>query len=361
MYMKKSLIYLALLFIFTVCRAQTEVKQYVPGATAESVTYFLPKTALRLTVIAEKEVYTPGQFCKYANRYLRLTDVEQDGYTRWRITSIILTPYGVPDATKSYSILFKKKTVAPLVSLTADGIILGINCKGEEDAAPALPELKEAKKHLNPRDYMSQDILSAGSNAKIAELTAEEIYDLRESRTALIKGEADNMPKDGAQLRLMLEQLSLQETALSQLFKGIRDTTTEVFNIELTPTEYIDKMVLFRFSEKLGILDGDDLAGDPIYLSLSQVNVLPEPSEEENEKKKGKPDDGVFYNVPGRATAKVYSAEQEFCKREIPMAQFGSVETLGSALFDKKTPTQVLFYSSNGGIKQIIETTSGEK
>ena len=40
---------------------------------------------------------------------------------------------------------------------------------------------------------MNQEILSAGSNAKIAELTAEEIYDIRDSRTALIKGEADNM------------------------------------------------------------------------------------------------------------------------------------------------------------------------
>lgn len=360
--MRKSLIYLTLFFIITVCRAQTEVKQYVPGATAESVTYFLPKTAIRLTVITEKEVYTPGQFCKYSNRYLRLTDVQDEGYTKWEIKDIILTPYGVPDATKSYSILFKKKTVAPLVSLTADGIIAGINCKGEVESGPVLPELKEVRKHLNPRDFLSQDILSAGSNAKIAELTAEEIYDIRESRAALIKGEADNMPKDGAQLRLMLEQLSLQETALSQLFKGVRDTTTEVFSIELTPTEYIkDKMVLFRFSERLGVLDGDDLSGEPIYLSLNEVNVIPETSEEESEKKKSKPSDGVFYNVPGRVSARVFSSDKEFCKKEIPMGQFGSVEVLGSALFDKKTTTQVQFFTSNGGIKQIIETTSTEK
>lgn len=358
--MKRNLIYLVLSLTITVSRAQTEVKQYMPGSTDESVTYYLPKTALRLTVITEKEVYTPGQFCKYANRYLQLTDVENEGYTKWHITNIILTPYGVPDTSKSYSILFKKKTLAPLVSLTSDGIILGINCKGEEDATPQLPELKETKKHLNPRDYMSQDILSAGSNAKIAELTAEEIYDVRDSRTALIKGEAENMPKDGAQLKLMLDQLSVEETALSQLFKGVRDTITEIFSIELTPTEYIDKMVLFRFSEKLGILDGDDLAGEPIYLTLNEINVLPEPTEEEKEKKKGKSDEGVFYNVPGRALVKIFSAEQEYCKREIPMAQFGSVETLGNALFDKKTATQIWFHSSNGGIRQISETATGE-
>ena len=39
--------------------AQTEVSPYVPGATVEGVTYYLPRTALRLAVVAEKQVYTP--------------------------------------------------------------------------------------------------------------------------------------------------------------------------------------------------------------------------------------------------------------------------------------------------------------
>ena len=47
--------------------AQTEVSPYVPGATVEGVTYYLPRTALRLVVVAEKQVYTPGgiqQICR---------------------------------------------------------------------------------------------------------------------------------------------------------------------------------------------------------------------------------------------------------------------------------------------------------
>ena len=136
-----------------------------------------------------------------------------------------------------------------MVGLTSEGILLSINTDGEEEPLPAVPKGNDAPKRLNPRDYMNQEILSAGSNAKIAELTAEEIYDIRDSRTALIKGEADNMPKDGAQLKLMLDQLTMQETALTQLFKGTVDTSTEVFTIELTPAEFTDRMVLFRFSE----------------------------------------------------------------------------------------------------------------
>ena len=38
----------------------------------EGVVYYLPKTEIELQVIATKVVYTPGEFCQYADRYLRL-------------------------------------------------------------------------------------------------------------------------------------------------------------------------------------------------------------------------------------------------------------------------------------------------
>lgn len=340
--------------------AQTEVSPYVPGATVEGVTYYLPRTALRLVVVAEKQVYTHGEFSKYADRYLRLSQINQEPYTKWSIKSIDMVPYGVPDPQKVYSIQLKKRTVAPLVGLTSEGILLSINTDGEEEPLPAVPKGNDAPKRLNPRDYMNQEILSAGSNAKIAELTAEEIYDIRDSRTALIKGEADNMPKDGAQLKLMLDQLTMQETALTQLFKGTVDTSTEVFTIELTPAEFTDRMVLFRFSEKLGVVDNDDLSGEPVYLSLKNMNTLPQPVvDEKAAKKKGKMEEGVYYNVPERVAVSVFNASREFCKGEFPMGQFGHVEILSNVLFDKKTTTQVTFYPSNGAIKQL--TDNGEE
>ena len=90
--------------------AQTEVSPYVPGATVEGVTYYLPRTALRLVVVAEKQVYTPGEFSKYADRYLRLSQINQEPYTKWSIKSIDMATYGVPDPQKVYSIQLKKRT-----------------------------------------------------------------------------------------------------------------------------------------------------------------------------------------------------------------------------------------------------------
>ena len=58
--------------------AQTSTSSYQPGVTPEGMVYFLPKTAVRIVVQVEKTTYTPGEFCKYADRYLRLKDVESE-------------------------------------------------------------------------------------------------------------------------------------------------------------------------------------------------------------------------------------------------------------------------------------------
>ncbi len=358
--MKTKSLLCALALCATGATAQTEVAPYIPGATVEGVTYYLPKTALRIIVLAEKQVYTPGEFCKYANMYLRLPNVSPEPSTRWSIKKITIAPYGVPDPQKVYNIPLKKRTVAPLVGLTQDGILLSINTEGDEDTLPEIPGNTNAPKRPNPRDFMNQEILSAGSTAKIAQLTAEEIYDLRESRNALIKGEADNMPKDGAQLKLMLDQLDLQDAALTQLFKGTTDTTIEPFCIDVTADELTDKMVLFRFSEKLGLVDNDDLAGSPVYLSLQDKHTVPQPvTDEKTAKKKDKMEEGVYYNVPARVAATIFDNRTTYAKGEYAMGQFGTVEILSNVLVDTKTTTKVTFNQMNGSIKQITDSLEG--
>ena len=78
---------------------------------------------------------------------------------------------------------------------------------------PLAPQRK-----ANPRDFLTEEILMASSTAKMAELVAKEIYNIRESKNALLRGQADNMPSDGAQLKIMLDNLNLQEEAMTEMF-----------------------------------------------------------------------------------------------------------------------------------------------
>ena len=352
--MKRVALLLVSLLYLTIGMAQTEVNRFVPGTTVDGVNYFMPQTAFRITVVAEKKVTMPGELNKYAFRYLRMQDVVQEGSTEWSIKSITMEPYGVPDRSKAYNVKLKPKTAAPLVSLTHDGILLAINTDAEETTLPPLPQGTPAETPLNPKQYMSQEILSAGSTAKMAELCAQEIYDIRESRNALIRGEADNTPKDGEQLRLMLDQLDTQARALEQLFSGYTQTSTEVFSLNYIPTSETTKDILFRFSQLSGVVDKDDLSGQPVYISISNMGNLPTKQENpETDKKKMKMEQGIYYNVPAREAVKIFDVDQTLLQAECSMGQFGYTEILSNLLFDKKTTTKVTFHQETGGIKKL--------
>jgi hypothetical protein len=336
--------------------SQTDVESFVPGSTLEGVCYFLPRTAFRVTVIAEKTTTKPGDFYKYADRYLRLQNVPTEESIQWNLKSIKLEPYGKPDKSKAFSIKLKSKTVAPLVGLSRDGLLLSINCDADESVLPDLPKPEKAPAPENPRSYMTQEIIAAGSTAKMAELCAQEIYDIRDSKNALIRGEAENTPKDGAQLKLMLDQLDKQASVLESLFCGTTQTDTEVFSFFYDPQEETERDILFRFSKKLGVLDYENLAGEPVTVSLKVLETIPTSvTLEEVSKKKAKMEHGVYYNVPARTKINVTYNGQEFVNMETPMAQFGVVEILSNTLFDKKTNTQVTFFQTTGGTKDVME------
>lgn len=57
------------------------------------------------------------------------------------------------------------------------------------------------------------------------------------------------MPKDGAALKLMLDNLDEQEQAMMQMFAGITNREDKTLTIRVTPTEDMKDKVAFRFSK----------------------------------------------------------------------------------------------------------------
>ena len=182
----------------------------------------------------------------------------------------------------------------------------------------------------------------------MAELIAKEIYSIRESKNALVRGQADFMPKDGEQMRIMLETLEAQEEALTEMFTGkyIKTETNNVVLIE--PEGDIEKEVAFRFSNKLGAVSTNNLAGEPIYISLKNMNSIQIP--ELDTKKKV---DGVAYNVPGKAIVTLTKEGKTIVEEEMPITQFGVVEYLAPALFNKNSTIQVTFNPNTGGLVKV--------
>ncbi len=339
------------LFLTTATFAQTEVITGVMQGKDYGVTYQLPKTQIEIVVKVNKVTYTPGEFSKYADRYLRLSDVSTEPQEHWELTSARASSIGVPDSEATYFVKLKDKTVAPFMELTPDGIIKSINMASipVTSAAPVTPAATQPRKQVDPRDFLTEEILMASSSAKMAELIAKEIYSIRESKNALLRGQADNMPKDGAQLKLMLDNLNIQETAMTEMFSGVTSKEEKVYTIRITPTKDVDGQVVFRFSKKLGIVGNNDLAGEPIYLTIKDLKTVNIPTVDDKKKKV----EGIGYNVPGRASVVLKAGNKNLFEGELPITQFGIREFLAPELFNKNSTIKVSFNPATGGLIKV--------
>ena len=83
--------------------AQTQVAPYRPGLTPEGITYFLPKTSVRIVLEVEHTRTEPGEYARYAERYLRLKDVAIQPTDKCTITLSRLEPFGQPDPKQAYT------------------------------------------------------------------------------------------------------------------------------------------------------------------------------------------------------------------------------------------------------------------
>lgn len=337
------------LLILTAINANAQFSAFKPGVVADGVNYALPRTGITMDVTVRKVTYTPGDFARYADRFLHITNVQQTASTEWNINGISLQQCAEPDSLKYFTVKMKDKTVAPMAQLTDDGVIVAINNTVD------LPEAKEFKKYtsdnrLDSKKYLTADILAATSIAKMAELTAQEILDIRDSKNAIKRGQVESMPKDGPSLKIVLDELNLQENALMQLFIGYRDTTITTETFKVVPEGDIKDEVVFRFSKKLGFVDADDLAGEPYYISIQNQNTVPQPTELEQKKRKIA---GIVYNMPSLANVTLRNATSTIYEKELPFGQFGTIDVLSSTLFGKDSTTKVTFNPLTGGLLHI--------
>ena len=363
--MKSILTAMLVLFGYMTAMAQTTISSYVPGVTTEGAAYYLPKTVINVSITTEKTTYIPGELCQYAERYLRITGISNKEDSYYTLLSATLTTGGIPDEKKLYHILFTPNSIAPLVSLTESGILQGIyTAITDVPSVDVVASTTPSSPHkVSPRSYMTEEMLMTGSKAKLAELVAKEIYNIRESKNLIIRGQNEHMPKDAASLQIILAGLQEQEEALTQLFTGTTTKETSVQTYQVIPEGNVERVILGRFSRKLGLLNGDDLAGAPIYVDVKSKLVVPAPVVESVastslKSKKSKDthlQDGLVYNLPGKALVKVYTNVQTLSEETFSLAQLGHTETLSSTLLSKKKNIKVTLDPTTGALLRVVE------
>lgn len=356
--MKKIwLVAIITLFACIGANAQSTQKLTATKASEYGIIYSLPTTVVDITIEIEKTIKKSGEFYRYAKKHLNTNDAIATESHSSVLKSITITPRGVADPKQQYLMQFKSGST-PFLIINEENLPLAINTdKLPSTSKVSLPKAIEAT--LTPleteaaKQVISGEIAQSQSSAKRAELAAAQLYALRQTRQDILNGEADQMPADGKAMELVLSNIQAQENALIAMFVGTTQVSTEVKTITFTPEEAIDNDIIARISATEGVIDANDLAGEPIYISLEIVEQGELPITEKGTPKTF-PKGGVAYNIPGKVALKIKSQGKTFCDEIISTAQHGVVFGIDPKMFsDKKAPAYLLFNPTTGAIQEL--------
>lgn len=355
----KSYILTLLLIISSCASAQKTVRVNAVKANDYGVVYSLPVTSFEVTLTIKKSTYQRGDFYTFAQRYLAIDNPVIENRVVYSLEDINVVNRGIPDKNNSYMVAFRPKSVEPFVFLREDGLIVSINAEPESEVRADLIIPAGVSGSENPRRYLSQETLMAGSTAKQAELVARQIFDLRRSRSDILSGEAESMPPDGNAYNVVMSEIDRQEKALTELFAGSLETEYFTKTVVVVPEQNnIDRQVIARFSEKLGVVDVDNLAGEPIHLSLTNKTpkVDMQLSAKELQRLESKLSEGIVYNIPAKADLVIEFKNRVAKNMEVDVVQFGTKDVLVRRMFDNnKQPIKVFFYPELGAVKQVVQ------
>ncbi|MCM1489672.1 MAG: DUF4831 family protein [Muribaculum sp.] len=354
--MIKKVITAAMIASATIAGAQNTKILTAEKSNEYGIVYSLPLTALEVEITARHQVAKQGPFFLYAKKSIGNDNVVREDAEKWEITEVKVTPYGVPDSETQYLMQLKPGALT-FVAVDADGMLLAIN--KETQSRPAADSRQNTSdsqtKWPTGREYLEfvdEDFVASQSPARQAQLLAESLMEVRESRLSLTRGTADTMPTDGKQLELMLNSLAQQESALTNAFTG--SVTSEYVTRKFTfIPESEGKEILFRLSDFAGFVDSDDLSGDAVYVETSILNQAKLPVDSKGEEKKI-PKNAVVYNLPGSAQVTLSLLGKKLFDKEIQFSQFGTQFGLDPSLFtDKKEPSFATFDPVTGALVEV--------
>lgn len=335
-------------------------------APIEGVVYYLPQTGIRIHVKATCERYVNGPFYMYSQKMLGIENVPSASSERWNMDEMHIEVFSEPDPEQIHKAMGK---VAQLVSLTESGILAGINTDvnsretGIQTNSFLTKDLDNQVKFTDlsiwsfysPADSSKKyKMVSKNMDQKAAE-AAETIFNLRNSRFALLTNADDEPLPDGKSFEVMTQELGKMEENYLALFIGKSSKQTYEFSFDYIPGQKTAKgEVFFRFNEDRGVLPKSDLSGRPIVIELNKAETLTSKqiglSTSENPEA-GK--SGIFYRMPGMAEIRILDGSTQLAGARAPIAQFGTTAPVPENLLDGNYKLE--FYPNTGAIKSILE------
>ena len=325
-----------------------------------AVVYYMPKTELVIHIDYEVVTQTPGVFYQYAERYLGAKEIIMENTTNCQLCAVDIATESSADTERAYKVTAQKGMNTQLVSLSEDGRLVGYGIENaslqfSERSQGELQNGSEAAYSLEARGEELMPLLEeqfmAGSKAKMAEGAAKQIYRIRETRLNILAGDVEHVPADGKAMELVLNELDKQEQALVALFVGKTQVTHHTHAVRYVPEESVEKEVVCRLSAHNGIVDKNDLSGEPLYLTLAakKQTLLPAGYIDKNTPLLSQ----LHYNLPGEAQVTLTFKGKQMAEQTVAVAQYGVAIPLVQDLFTGKAIPKIKISGETGNILEI--------
>ena len=152
-YMRASTIFLLIVsLVATDLRLSAKEDKKKPAnelaAFAGGVVYALPRTGIHIVVDVEQEKLIHGPYNVFAQKYLGINNAPKTDEENWTITNIKMDTYGEPDPN---AVFRATGAIATLLSLSDDGVLLGINSEIKQEANKVITNVFPQKQQI-PED-----------------------------------------------------------------------------------------------------------------------------------------------------------------------------------------------------------------
>ncbi len=342
--------------------AQRKKTENEPGVFAGGVIYSLPRTGIRLLVEVSQEKYFHGPYYEYAQKYLGIKGAPALDSETWTITGVKIETYGEPDPSEVHKAL---GPVASLLSLSEDGILVGINSKvkgGEEKVFTSeftkdVEVPRQIWPDLSMHSFLTKRDSSGNESIKSFEEKAEEaahdIIKLRKRKALTLAAKYDKLPPDGKAYQVMTDELDKIIDDYTALFTGKSYKEKHHYTFEVVPDSKGAKgLVAFRFSSSSGVLPESNVSGKPIMIELEPNTDIIKSGTQASAASPGETSaDGVYYRIPGIAVVKVLNGSDVLAQARLPIAQFGVVSPLPDALLSGEYSVEL--HKVTGAIQRI--------
>ncbi len=334
------------------------------GAFQGGLIYSLPRTGVRILAEVTQEKFFHGPYYEYAGKYLGLKNVASSDGESWKITDLKMETFGAPDPSEVHK---ANGAVASMLSLSDEGVLLGINCPVKADGTKTYTTDFTQTVEL-PHDIWSElsmhsflegkdSTKHSGDKLKTFEEKAAEagqdVIKLRKRKALILASKYDRLPPDGQAYQVMVDELNKIISNYEALFIGKTYKVTHKYVFEVVPDAKANKaLVAFRFSPSAGVLPESNVSGKPIMLELDPNLDLSKNSEQRATPAAGETSgNGLFYRVPGSVVARLLSGSDVLAQSRMAMAQFGIVSPFPDGMINGDFSIEI--HPATGAIKRV--------